>query len=680
MEHLGPDAVISELMSYGLRHKASKVREDVINIVIATLLKYPRTDINLLDVAKRLAPSLVDSRQRIRQAALEAFAVLAHVLGKGNVQPLVSAVSSVEKSYLQEVKQEEKSCGLMAAFQARLSRRLLPSINSDGLVDHAIHVAVGLSSAGKTRSLIGDDVDWILQGSISANPHQSSPTGDSGSRVPSGVRPYHSTTRNRLPWEKENSEDSPQKSKKLPNIPPKPKKSLPPAFVSLGGGSKRSTTNSYAELHRARLRMKNMDQNQLKPTFRYPSSVVPLSNGDHMDAGSGGHGNSHSTVGNSWLLSSAHGVQDSNSLQNSGLSLTWPAPSPDSIGKDSTGVPHPQRPTSKPRVKHPLSGAKPKSLSTSDAQDLEDVRGSPGRRVDTYDDDFEDIYEDEFEGNSLSSSISSLAVKELREAAIRSQQESKLQSPIREKKLMDSDATSDVCVQGYLAPGTRNKLGKEKLKLTSLKGKSNCVKEEPGKGATSSGSSQEDVQADPQPHIHHSSNSSGLKKHDSFIIEWTTPTESQPRTGQGNKELTLKSRTCDACPAPQKSRTPNVSPAPQKKTVSLSKSAKGRLLNQKLRPFDPEPPSRPKRQGSRKGSLPVDSPVEEDSPSTELPTVFQPHTTHGLVTPPSETDEPASEGLQPLAEPEQALKDSLHSLSSGNWYVSDCKAHLSSTC
>ena len=460
MEHLGPDAVISELMSYGLRHKASKVREDVINIVIATLLKYPRTDINLLDVAKRLAPSLVDSRQRIRQAALEAFAVLAHVLGKGNVQPLVSAVSSVEKSYLQEVKQEEKSCGLMAAFQARLSRRLLPSINSDGLVDHAIHVAVGLSSAGKTRSLIGDDVDWILQGSISANPHQSSPTGDSGSRVPSGVRPYHSTTRNRLPWEKENSEDSPQKSKKLPNIPPKPKKSLPPAFVSLGGGSKRSTTNSYAELHRARLRMKNMDQNQLKPTFRYPSSVVPLSNGDHMDAGSGGHGNSHSTVGNSWLLSSAHGVQDSNSLQNSGLSLTWPAPSPDSIGKDSTGmcvhvrryvrmyvlfsihtytivcalveavglfflctgVPHPQRPTSKPRVKHPLSGAKPKSLSTSDAQDLEDVRGSPGRRVDTYDDDFEDIYEDEFEGNSLSSSISSLAVKELREAAIRSQQ------------------------------------------------------------------------------------------------------------------------------------------------------------------------------------------------------------------------------------------------------------------
>ena len=83
------------------------------------------------------------------------------------------------------------------------------------------------------------------------------------------------------------------------------------------------------------------------------------------------------------------------------------------------GGPLSQRPASKPRVKHPLSGVKPKSLSTSDTPECDDIRSSPSRRVDTYNDDFEDIYEDDFEGNSLSSSISSLAVKELREAASR---------------------------------------------------------------------------------------------------------------------------------------------------------------------------------------------------------------------------------------------------------------------
>ena len=345
MECTGPNAVISELMSSGFKHKSSKVREDVINIIITTLLKYPRTEINLLDVAKRLAPSLVDGRQRVRQAALEAFAVLAHALGKGNVQPLVSAVASIEQSYCQEVRQDNKQCGLMAAFQARLSRHQLPSINSDGLVEHAVQVSIGLTSAGKARSVIGDDVDWILQGSVSTYPHQNSPTGDgSGSRVASGVRPYQSATRNRLPWEKEHSDGSPQKSKKLASIPPKPKKSLPPSFVSSGGSSKRSTTNSYAELHRARLRRMNIEQNQLRPNFKYPTSVVPLSNGELIDTTSTTHSSTSPShfdmpATSGWLLSSLQGLStpDNSSAHNSGLSFTWPAPNPDCMESNSPG-------------------------------------------------------------------------------------------------------------------------------------------------------------------------------------------------------------------------------------------------------------------------------------------------------------------------------------------------------
>jgi len=220
MQLLKPHPVVSEVLACGLRHKISRVREEAINIVIASLLTFPRTEFDLLLLAKEIAPCLVDNKQRVRQASLEMFALLAHSLGKGHVQPLVSAVASVERSYYGKdggkIDNGSSLQGVMVAFQARLARRQLAHLNSDGLVVHAVSVT------GSSRGSVpysGADVDWILaagnSGINSCTPSavrrrssllselQNDPSGANTSQGITPMltfRPYRSAGK-RLPWE-----------------------------------------------------------------------------------------------------------------------------------------------------------------------------------------------------------------------------------------------------------------------------------------------------------------------------------------------------------------------------------------------------------------------------------------------------------------------------------------------
>lgn len=236
MQVLKPQQVAIEVLSCGLRHKISRVREETINVVIAALLTFPRTEFDLLILAKEIAPSLVDNKQRVRQASLEVFALLAHSLGKGHLQPLVSAVASVERSYFGKEpdhinKTEGGSLfGVMVAFQARLARRQLAHLSNDGLVVHAINVT-------NTRGAVpfsGADIDWILaagnSGVHSCTPSavrrrslhemQNDPTGSNTSQpiipVPN-FRPYRSAGK-RLPWEIDNQDKEKDHSVKVCEI------------------------------------------------------------------------------------------------------------------------------------------------------------------------------------------------------------------------------------------------------------------------------------------------------------------------------------------------------------------------------------------------------------------------------------------------------------------------------
>ena len=68
MQVLKPHQVVTEVLSCGLRHKISRVREETINVMIASLLTFLRSEFDLLKLAKEVVPCLVDNKQRVRQA------------------------------------------------------------------------------------------------------------------------------------------------------------------------------------------------------------------------------------------------------------------------------------------------------------------------------------------------------------------------------------------------------------------------------------------------------------------------------------------------------------------------------------------------------------------------------------------------------------------------------------
>lgn len=191
MEVLRPEPVVKEVIGTGLVHKQAKVREETLNIIIVSLLTFPKSEFKLLFLVEKITPLLIDTKQRVRQACLEACAVLADRLGRECLQPLVSAVASIERS------ENRSDLSLMLAFQARLSRKQLPYLNEHGLVDHILNVANGRNRG----ELCGSDVDWILAGkstSPSANGRKLSTSG-----------PLKSAGR-KLPWDKPQQEQPPK--------------------------------------------------------------------------------------------------------------------------------------------------------------------------------------------------------------------------------------------------------------------------------------------------------------------------------------------------------------------------------------------------------------------------------------------------------------------------------------
>lgn len=157
MQVLSPKYVLAAICE-NLAHRNSRVRQETLNIVIASLLTFPSYDFDLSELCDTVAHTLVDPKRQVRQAALECYAVIASNLGAGKLQPLVSSVDAVELSF--------DGDGVMAAVQARLARRILPKLNADGLVDYATPVPSSAGSRGGSVSLPpGADIEWILSAS-----------------------------------------------------------------------------------------------------------------------------------------------------------------------------------------------------------------------------------------------------------------------------------------------------------------------------------------------------------------------------------------------------------------------------------------------------------------------------------------------------------------------------------
>lgn len=202
MKEVGPQQVLCLLLEH-LKHKHSRVREEVVNICICSLLTYPSEDFDLSKLSFDLAPALVDSKRRVRQAALEAFAVLASSMGSGKTSILFKAVDTVEL--------QDNGDGVMNAVQARLARKTLPKLTEQGFVEYA--VLVPSSAQGRSSHLAhGADADWLLAGNRtqSAHCHCGDHTRDS-MQMYGSYSPTVCTRRvlsagkgkNKLPWENE---------------------------------------------------------------------------------------------------------------------------------------------------------------------------------------------------------------------------------------------------------------------------------------------------------------------------------------------------------------------------------------------------------------------------------------------------------------------------------------------
>ena len=200
MEVLKPWPVVMAVASYGLSHKHSRVREETVNIITASLLNFPRGEFDLLWLVQQTAPLLADSKQKVRQACLEEFAVLADRLGKeGLLQQVVSAVVSVERGLVSNLA-ADPNLSLMLAFQARIARQMLPQLNQDGLVDHVVNV----TSYKGSCELTGSDIDWIMAaaGKNSLSPKDSQKVSASGYAIQAVPGPIRSAGK-RLPWDAE---------------------------------------------------------------------------------------------------------------------------------------------------------------------------------------------------------------------------------------------------------------------------------------------------------------------------------------------------------------------------------------------------------------------------------------------------------------------------------------------
>ncbi|XP_037342857.2 TOG array regulator of axonemal microtubules protein 1 isoform X2 [Pungitius pungitius] len=204
MKTLPPQKVL-DLVTGHLKHKNSRVREDVLNIIMAATLTHPGKDFNIPKLCLEVAPYLADSKGKVRHAALELFAVFDYCLDTGRKHPLMKAVDMVELN--------EDAGGLMAAVQARRARRVLPTLSSDGVVEYGL---VAPKPAHRCSPQYGSaaDLDWVMNGgrASSARSHRTEPDGErlsgygSLGSLTDDLPPHRRIVsagkgKNKLPWE-----------------------------------------------------------------------------------------------------------------------------------------------------------------------------------------------------------------------------------------------------------------------------------------------------------------------------------------------------------------------------------------------------------------------------------------------------------------------------------------------
>lgn len=124
-------------------------------MVLYSLMTFPSTCFDIATCVRKSAEAANDQKKRVRQAALDLLAVLGQIASP--------------KLVLDEaIKLEENSQLLIAAIKARLSRKQLPTVTSDGNVQYALRIPTPPQTI--SNYYFGADIDWITAGLGSVSP------------------------------------------------------------------------------------------------------------------------------------------------------------------------------------------------------------------------------------------------------------------------------------------------------------------------------------------------------------------------------------------------------------------------------------------------------------------------------------------------------------------------------
>lgn len=159
MQRLPTAAIVLKLLSDEfLQARSSKFRENSLQMVIFALVTFPSTYFDISNCVERTTKAALDRKKRVRQAALDVLAVLGQI---SSPRTVINVVSQVADSRVDGLP-------LLAAVKARLARKQLPLVSTEGDVVYALRIPSATNAGGTI--MFGSDVEWICSGSGSVSP------------------------------------------------------------------------------------------------------------------------------------------------------------------------------------------------------------------------------------------------------------------------------------------------------------------------------------------------------------------------------------------------------------------------------------------------------------------------------------------------------------------------------
>jgi hypothetical protein len=110
------------------------MRENSLLFLIYATLTFPSTEFNWDQMSARVAVAVADPRRRVRQAALDALSVIAQFATPSLLDEAVNVVADRQPNLSTRI-------AYLAAVQARLARRKLPTTSPDGLILYVLQIS-----------------------------------------------------------------------------------------------------------------------------------------------------------------------------------------------------------------------------------------------------------------------------------------------------------------------------------------------------------------------------------------------------------------------------------------------------------------------------------------------------------------------------------------------------------